>query len=139
MGLSLEECCLYLKTHISHTAKNKRAPRTVPAGFLTTSWWNLRQLFWFFPLLLSALNLPACCSSSDFFNVHFCCFSPFLVTLISPSFSCPFWLNVTPICASAVYFVTGRQFRFFLVFSSSHRPSSTRMVKSYCGKSVCFF
>lgn len=72
-GLSLEECCLYLKTHISCAAKNKWPPRTLTMAFLPTSWLHFGSFF-----------------LSIFSNLIFLTASPpFIFSPSSPSFSRP--------------------------------------------------
>lgn len=114
-GLSLEECCLYLNTHISQTAKNKQvsqwlsddiqAPSATCFFFiyllLNNSPFRFYSFtYWFSLLLFYLLPFPA--------PQHFVSLSTFFLLLPVPPSQC-----VTPISASPVCFVTARQFNFF--------------------------
>ena len=138
-GLSLEECCLYLERHISHTAKNKWAPprchhklhpwSSWRSEYFPPPWVTLNSsLFWasFYPL---SLRIPLPHRSSRFQlswqpNTH--CHSNLI-----PPFCCP------PLPARHAHLCL-----LYVLWQQSFLPGHTRIavtVENGCFFLFCFF
>lgn len=131
-GLSLEECCLYLKTHISHVAKHKWTSHRLTVGnlfhFLLSNSCLLPQTPLFLHLHLFLLLIWPLYLSGFFWTL-----SPKLY----PSFLLSRPPHVTPISVSPVCFLTARQ-SFFS--QTRQHQNSIVTVENGCvfSERVCF-
>lgn len=133
-GLSLEECCLYLKTHISHTAKKKMGASHSHHGFIASllaTFCHFLKLHFncltcFFPIFsfLSIFFSPFYPSLHSMFcspPFRFCHRNSVCHLNFIPSFSCPFFpTRHAHLCVSCM-FCDSQTIIFF------HGPGNTRI------------